>query len=88
MLPRNAEMDSKIFTTERKICSLCSPLVNSTEQDSSLKVFEMAFRSVKFVRSAIFLRYVSRAKIVICYDISLVIMRTSMLYSTCQSKGR
>ena len=60
MFPKNAEMDRKIFRAERKISSLSTPLMNFTEQYSSLTVFLFSY-SVKFV-SAIFLCEAEQSK--------------------------
>ena len=49
---RNAVMDRKVFSTKRKISSLCTFSVNSAFQRSSQIVF-LLLSSVKFVSSAI-----------------------------------
>ena len=60
MFPKNAAMDRNIFIDERKISSPSTPLINSTEQYSSLSVFLFSY-SVKFV-SAIFLCEAEQSK--------------------------
>ena len=53
MFPRNAVMERKIFSADKKISSPSTPLRNSAEQDSSSSV--LLSSSVKFF-SAIWLR--------------------------------
>ena len=53
VFPRNATIEKKTFVAERKISSLCTPLVDSAEQDSSRHVFWVS-SYVKFVSSTIF----------------------------------
>ena len=53
VFPRNATIEKKTFVAERKISSLCTPLVDSAEQDSSRHVFWVSCY-VKFLSSTIF----------------------------------